>query len=93
MVAVGLVVSGEQEKPGRRVLGLLYGAGAKPALNANRIFARWLQKRVVLTAGDELYESSQAKGPDGQIVRLPRAVKVPLELYAENGVTLIGRPR
>jgi hypothetical protein len=25
------------------------------------------------------------------MVRLPRAVKVPLELYAEDGITLIGR--
>jgi hypothetical protein len=91
MVAVGFVVAGEQEKPGRRVLGILYGAGAKPSLDANRIFARWLQKRVVLTAGDELFESSQAKGPDAQIIRLPRAVNVPLEMYAEDGVTLIGR--
>ena len=91
MVAVGFVVSGEQEKAGRRVLGILYGAGAKPALNANRVFARWLQKRIVLTAGDELFESTQARGPDAQIVQLPRAVKVPLELYAEDGVTLIGR--
>jgi hypothetical protein len=91
MVAVGFVVSGEQERAGRRVLGILYGAGAKPALNANRIFARWLQKRIVLTAGDELFESTQAKGPDAQMVRLPRAVKVPLELYAEDGITLIGR--
>jgi hypothetical protein len=73
------------------VLGILYGAGAKPSLDANRIFARWLQKRVVLTAGDDLYESSQARGPDAQIVRLPRPVKVPLEMYAEDGVTLIGR--
>jgi hypothetical protein len=91
MVAVGFVVSGEQEKPRRRVLGILYGAGAKPSLDANRIFARWLQKRVVLTAGDDLYESSQARGPDAQIVRLPRDVTAPLELYAEDGVTLIGR--
>ena len=91
MVAVGLVVSGEQEKPGRRVLGILYGAGAVPTLNANRIFARWLQKRVVLTAGDELFESFCAIGPDAQFVKLPHAVNVPLELYAEDGATLIGR--
>lgn len=91
MVAVGFVVSGEQEKPGRRVLGFLYGAGAKPSLDANRIFARWLQKRIVLTAGDDLFESSQAKGPDAQIVQLPRGVTAPLELYAEDGITLIAR--
>jgi hypothetical protein len=90
-VAVGFVVAGEQEKSGRRMLGILYGAGAAPSLDANRIFARWLQKRVVLTAGDELFESSRAMGPDGQLVGLPYAVTVPLEIYAEDGVTLIGR--
>jgi hypothetical protein len=91
MVAVGFIVAGEQETSGRRVLGFLYGAGAAPSLDANRIFARWLQRRIVLTAGDELFESSRAVGPDGQLVRLPHPVTVPLEIYAEDGVTLIGR--
>ena len=91
IVSVGFVVAGEQEAAGRRVLGFLYGAGAAPVLDANRIFARWLQKRVVLTAGDELFEPSRAIGPDRQLVRLPRAANVPLEVYAEDGITLIGR--
>ena len=91
IVSVGLVVAGDQEKPGRRLLGILYGAGAKPTLNANRIFARWLQKRVVLTAGDELFESSGAIGPDRQRVRISHAITAPLEVYADDGVTLIGR--
>jgi hypothetical protein len=91
MVSVGFVVANEQESAGRRVLGFLYGAGATPSLNANRIFARWLQKRVVLTAGDELFEPSTAIGPGRQLIKLPHAVNVQLELYAEDGVTLIGR--
>ena len=91
IVAIGFVVAGKQEAPGRRVLGFLYGAGAAPSLDANRIFARWLQKRAVITVGDEQYEPSGAIGPDRQIVKLPRAANVPLELYAEDGVTLVGR--
>ncbi len=91
IVAVGFVVAGEQEAAGRRVLGFLYGAGAKPTLDANHIFARWLQKRVVITAGDDLFEPSAAIGPDRQIVKLPRTVNVPIEVYAEDGVTLVGR--
>ncbi len=91
IVAIGFVVAGEQESAGRRVLGLLYGAGAKPSLDANRIFARWLQKRVVMTVGDEQFEPSRAIGPDRQMMKLSRAATVPLELYAEDGVTLVGR--
>jgi len=94
IVSVGFVVAGgggDQEETGRRVLGLLYGAGAKPSLDANRIFARWLQKRVVLTAGDDAFESARAVGPDRQLLTLPRGIAAPLELYAEDGVTIIGR--
>ncbi len=91
IVAIGFVVAGEQETAGRRVLGFLYGAGAKPSLDASRIFARWLQKRVVITAGDDLFEPTAAIGPDRQIVKLPRTVNVPIEVYAEDGVTLVGR--
>lgn len=91
IVSIGFVVAGEGEVSQRRVLGFLYGAGAKTSLDANRIFARWLQKRIVITAGDDLFEPSSAIGPDRQIVKLPRAVDVPIEVYAEDGVTLVGR--
>jgi hypothetical protein len=91
IVSVGFVVAGEQERVGRRVLGFLYGAGAAPTLDANRIFARWLQKRVVIAIGDERFEPTRAVGPDRQIVKISRAATVPLELYAEDAVTLIGR--
>src|ERR1035437_4841338 len=40
MVALGWVVRGPQETPGRQLLGVLYGAGPVPALNENRIYAR-----------------------------------------------------
>jgi hypothetical protein len=41
IVAAGLV------QDGSRIYGILYGAGAAPTLDQNRIFARWLQKKVV----------------------------------------------
>ena len=92
IVSIGFVVAGEQEAAaGRRLLGFLYGAGAAPSLDANRIFARWLQKRAVITVGDEQFEPDRAHGPDRQLLKMTRAANVPLELYSEDGVTLIGR--
>src|ERR1019366_10330745 len=52
IVALGWVVRGPQESPGRKLLGVLYGAGPVPGLNENCIYARWLQKRVVFVASD-----------------------------------------
>ena len=49
IVAIGWVTEGGQDERGRRVLGVLYGAGAVKSLDQNRIFARWLQKRVMFT--------------------------------------------
>ena len=43
IVALGWVTRGSQEKPGRRLRGVLYGAGPVPGLNRNSIYARWLQ--------------------------------------------------
>ena len=51
IVAIGWVTEGAQDERGRRVLGVLYGAGAVKSLDQNRIFARWLQKRVMFTPG------------------------------------------
>jgi hypothetical protein len=41
IVASGLV------QDGTRIYGMLYGAGAVPTLDQNRIFAAWLQKKVI----------------------------------------------
>lgn len=86
MVAVGWVTRGN------RVLGFLYGAGAVPELNRNRIFGRWLQKRVVFVASDGTrYEPSSALGPDRQIIKVPKDMDGTFEVYAEDGVTLLGK--
>jgi hypothetical protein len=89
MVAVGWVTRG------RRVLGCLYGAGAVPSLDRNRIFARWLQARVVFVADDgALYEPTSAVGPDRQRIKVPPGSPVNgrFEFYAEDGVTPLASP-
>ncbi len=86
IVAIGWVVDGQ------RLLGALYGAGAVPALNENRIFAKWLQKRVVFvsSAGSPI-EADAAHGPDA--VRFGLPANVPLkghfDVWADDGKTLL----
>lgn len=81
---------------GRRVLGYLYGAGAVPELNRNRIFARWLQKKVVFVAEDgKRYEATGAVGPDRQQFAVPKGAELSghFEVYAEDGKTRLGDPQ
>ena len=88
IVAIGWVTRGN------RVLGFLYGAGAVPELCRNRIFGRWLQKKVVFVASDGTrYEPSSALGPDRQIIKIPQGKELDgtFEVYAEDGVTLLGK--
>lgn len=79
-----------------RVLGFLYGAGAAPELNRNRLFARWLQKKVVFTTTDgRRFEADAAQGPDRAILNLHGATTLDgrIELYAEDGRTPLGDPQ
>lgn len=92
IVALGWVLDGAQEREGRRLLGVLYGAGASSGLAENRIFARWLQKKAVLVTEDGArVQASRALGPDRQLIPLTEAVSGRLELYSEDGKTLLGR--
>lgn len=87
IVAVGWVVQGD------RLLGFLYGAGAVPTLNRNRIFARWLQRKVVFVGEDgQRLEPTRSLGPDRQIIPLGKSPKLKgrFEIYAEDGETRIG---
>lgn len=86
MVAVGWVTDGE------RLYGFLYGAGATPHLNENRIFAKWLQKRVEVTLEDgSVPETLGAVGPDTVRLALPQGeAKGTLRVYAEDGETVLG---
>jgi hypothetical protein len=70
------------------VLGLLYGAGAKPSLDANRIFARWLQKKLILTTADgKKIEPTAALGPDRQVTETDRDLSGRADLLGENGTS------
>ena len=89
IVALGWVTEGN------RLLGVLYGAGAVPELNRNRIFARWLQKKVVFTSEDgTVCEPAGSIGPDRQLIRIPDGVnpKGTLQVFAEDGTTPLGEP-
>lgn len=94
IVALGWVVRGEEGQPGRRLTGVLYGAGPDTYLDKNKIFARWLQKKVVFVAADGArYTGTNSLGPNRQLLSLPgtNAIAGHVEVYAEDGVTLLGR--
>ena len=74
---------------------MLGGAGEVPELYRNRIFARWIQHRVVFQTEDgETFEAERAMGPDRALIPVPRAevLKGHFQLYAEDGETPIGEP-
>jgi hypothetical protein len=94
IVAIGWVVRGEQELPGRKLLGVLYGAGPTPALNRNSIYARWLQKRLIFVAEDGTrYAGTKSLGPDRQLLAVPDPGPVTgrFEVYTEDGLLLLGK--
>ena len=89
IVAVGWVVRGQ------RLLGFLYGAGAVPTLNRNRIFARWLQKKVVFVTDEgKRLTPAWSLGPDRQLIPLDKAGKLAghFEVFAEDGKTRLAPP-
>jgi hypothetical protein len=67
----------------RRVLGVLYGAGADSSLAANRIFARWLQKRVAVNGA----ELEAALGPDRAVITNARPTSARVEVFHDDGRT------
>ena len=81
VVAIGWVIRDQH------LLGFLYGAGQVPELNRNRIFGRWLQKKLVFTntAGNPLRVVG-ALGPDRQIVQVKDdPVEAKLQIISEDG--------
>ena len=85
MVAVGWVTDGV------RIHGFLYGAGAVRALNENRIFAKWLQKRVVFEAEDgRRFEQAEGFGPSALLLHVPDTETAgTLNVFAEDGRTAL----
>ncbi len=88
IVAVGWVSSGD------RLLGFVYGAGAVPSLDRNRLFARWLQKKLVFTDRQgKPHTATGSLGPDRQVFRLPSGqIEGRFEVFAEDGKTPLGGP-
>jgi hypothetical protein len=77
---------------GNQLLGVLYGGNPIDLLNPqNQIFARWLQKRVVITdASSAQYTVQGGYGPDRQWFTVPQPVTVRIAVYSEDGVTPLG---
>lgn len=87
IVAMGFVMKGNQ------LLGVLYGAGAVETLDQNRIFARWLQKKVVVTDSSGVqYLAQGGYGPDRQWFQAAASgtLEGTMVVYAEDGVTPLG---
>ena len=87
IVAIGFVMRGSE------LLGALYGASAVETLDQNQIFARWLQKKVVITdlTGVQ-YFAQGGFGPDRQWFQAPTSgtIEGTMVVYAEDGVTPLG---
>ncbi|MFN7140281.1 MAG: hypothetical protein ACK4UN_13175, partial [Limisphaerales bacterium] len=94
IVAMGWVTRGAEHEEGRKLLGVLYGAGATSSLDQNRIFARWIQKKTVFVAENGTrYTNSLAYGPNRGLLQFPTTnwYAGHLEVFDESGVTLLGR--
>lgn len=75
-------------------VGVLYGAGSVPSLDRNRIFAAWLQRKVVFTPdGGAPVTATHSFGPDAAVLPLSKPTAGTLQLISEAGVTPVGPPR
>jgi len=78
---------------GTRLYGILYGAGPDPSLTQNRIFARWLQKKVIFKNSSVQWgDSEHGFGPHA--IRLFLAANDNVEtgnfyVYDSDGTTLL----
>lgn len=88
--SVSFVISRE------RILGVLYGANTGTPDNQladNQIFARWLQKKVVITDTNGVqYFTQGSYGPDRQWFAAPSTgtLEGTMVVYSEDGVTPLG---
>ena len=82
IVAVGVVTDGET------LLGIIYGAGASKVLAENRLFASWLQKRVVFEpAGGAPVAAAFALGPDATLLSAGGEMTGRFRVYGDDGHT------
>jgi hypothetical protein len=79
---------------GNQILGVLYGGNPNDLLDAiDQIFARWLQKKVVITDSSGVqYLTQGGYGPDRQWFQAPASgsIQGTMIVYAEDGVTPLG---
>ena len=86
IVAFGFVTNGTQ------LLGALYGAGPVESLDQNQIFARWLQKKVLITDSTNVqYSPKGGYGPDRQWFQVgpSGSLKGTIHVFSEDGITPI----
>jgi len=73
---------------GNAILGVLYGASAAETLDQNRIFARWLQKKIMITdSSGALYPLQGSYGPDRQWFTVSNSITGTVLVYAPDGMT------
>jgi hypothetical protein len=77
---------------GDAILGVLYGANPVDLLNPqNAIYARWLQKKIVITDSFNMQSSLQGSyGSDRQWFTTPQSLTGTISVYAEDGITPLG---
>ncbi|HLJ29093.1 MAG TPA: Ig domain-containing protein [Candidatus Angelobacter sp.] len=80
---------------GNQILGVLYGADSTSLIQAqNAIFARWLQRKMVVTDGTGTQVAIQGGyGPDRQWIQAPLSgsLNANVSVYAEDGITPLGK--
>lgn len=77
---------------GSRLLGVLYGAGIVDTLDQNRIFARWLQKKLVIQNSSTTLQGNLSNGPDTTLVMMVPGQGIQtgiLHVYDSDGSTLL----
>jgi len=78
---------------GTRLYGILYGAGAVSTLDRNRIYAKWLQKKVIFISRDGATrwgDIEQAYGPDRiKLFMSKNVITGRYYIYDSDGSTLL----
>jgi hypothetical protein len=88
ITSIGLVTDGT------RLYGALYGASAVPSLDQNRIFASWLQRKVVFQNASTFLGANQSYGPDMLFVYMTPGQSVEtgrFSVYDSDGTTLVAQ--
>jgi hypothetical protein len=79
---------------GSSILGVLYGASpTSPLAATNQIFARWLQRSLIITDPSGVQHLAEGSyGPDRQWFQAPGSgtLEGTMVVYAEDGVTVLG---